>query len=117
MTGARSLVTMKQVGLNVATDPLMSLAYLGVEGGMVVLVADDPHRAEWQYGLGVAAGVVGLIGATTVDLAHVTAERVPSLTAGISIFAAALAFLYAWKNKLNVVVVILAAGLVGWLVF
>lgn len=62
---------------------------------------------------GVAAGVVGLIGATTIDLAQVTAERVPSLTVGMSIFAAALAFLYAWKNKLNVVVVILAAGLTG----
>ena len=40
--GARTLVTMKQVGLNVASDPLMSLAYIGVKGGMVVLVADDP---------------------------------------------------------------------------
>jgi chromate transporter len=57
--------------------------------------------------------VVGLIGATTIDLAQVTAERVPSLTVGMSIFAAGLAFLYAWKNKLNVVVVILAAGLAG----
>ena len=62
---------------------------------------------------GVAAGVVGLIGATTLDLAQVTAERVPSLAMGMSIFAAGLAFLYAWKNKLNVVVVILAAGLTG----
>ncbi len=41
-SGARALVTMKQVGLNVASDPLMSLAYIGVKGGMVVLVADDP---------------------------------------------------------------------------
>ena len=40
--GARTLVTMKQVGLNVASDPLMSLSYIGVKGGMVVLVADDP---------------------------------------------------------------------------
>ncbi len=40
--GARSLVTMKQVGLNVASDPLMSLVYIGVKGGMVILVADDP---------------------------------------------------------------------------
>ena len=40
--GARSLVTMKQVGLNVAADPLMSLAYIGVKGGLVMLVADDP---------------------------------------------------------------------------
>ena len=34
--GARTMVTMKQVGLNVAADPLMSLAYVGVKGGMVV---------------------------------------------------------------------------------
>lgn len=41
-SGARSMVTMKQVGLNVAADPLMSLSYVGIEGGMVVVVADDP---------------------------------------------------------------------------
>lgn len=41
-TGARSLVTMKQVGLNVASDPLLSLSYIGVKGGMVILVGDDP---------------------------------------------------------------------------
>ncbi len=40
--GARTLVTMKQVGLNVASDPLMSLAYVGVKGGMVIVSADDP---------------------------------------------------------------------------
>ncbi len=48
MAGARSMVTMKQVGLNVAADPLMSLAYLGVEGGMVVVVADDPGPISSQ---------------------------------------------------------------------
>lgn len=42
MTGVRSVVTMKHVGVNVAADPLMTLAYMGVEGGMVILVADDP---------------------------------------------------------------------------
>jgi indolepyruvate ferredoxin oxidoreductase, alpha subunit len=41
-SGARVMVTMKQVGLNVASDPLMSLSYIGTKGGMVVLVADDP---------------------------------------------------------------------------
>lgn len=46
--GARSLVTMKQVGLNVASDPLMSLSYVGVKGGMVVLVADDPGPISSQ---------------------------------------------------------------------
>lgn len=46
--GARTLVTMKQVGLNVASDPLMSLAYVGVKGGMVILVADDPGPISSQ---------------------------------------------------------------------
>ncbi len=47
-TGARSMVTMKQVGLNVASDPLMSLEYIGVKGGMVILVADDPGPVSSQ---------------------------------------------------------------------
>lgn len=47
-TGARTMVTMKQVGLNVAADPLMSLEYIGVKGGMVILVADDPGPISSQ---------------------------------------------------------------------
>ena len=47
-SGARSMVTMKQVGLNVASDPLMSLAYIGVKGGMVIMVADDPGPISSQ---------------------------------------------------------------------
>ena len=46
--GARTLVTMKQVGLNVASDPLMSLAYVGVKGGMVIVAADDPGPISSQ---------------------------------------------------------------------
>ena len=47
-SGARALVTMKQVGLNVAADPLMSLPYVGVSGGLVLLVADDPAPMSSQ---------------------------------------------------------------------
>lgn len=47
-SGARTMVTMKQVGLNVASDPLMSLAYIGVKGGMVIVVADDPGPISSQ---------------------------------------------------------------------
>lgn len=47
-SGARALVTMKQVGLNVAADPLMSLAYVGVKGGLVVVSADDPGPISSQ---------------------------------------------------------------------
>ena len=47
-TGARSMVTMKQVGLNVASDPLMNVNYVGVLGGMVIVVADDPGPISSQ---------------------------------------------------------------------
>ena len=46
--GARVMVTMKQVGLNVASDPLMCVEYIGVKGGMVILVADDPGPISSQ---------------------------------------------------------------------
>jgi indolepyruvate ferredoxin oxidoreductase alpha subunit len=41
-TGKRAAVAMKQVGLNVATDPLMSAAYIGTIGGFVIISCDDP---------------------------------------------------------------------------
>ena len=41
-TGKRAAVAMKQVGLNVATDPLMSSAYIGTIGGFVIFSCDDP---------------------------------------------------------------------------
>ena len=46
--GVRSFVFMKHVGLNVAADPLMTLAYAGVEGGMLVMTADDPSAHSSQ---------------------------------------------------------------------
>lgn len=46
--GVRTLVTMKHVGLNVAADPLMTLAYTGVAGGLVLVVADDPGMHSSQ---------------------------------------------------------------------
>ena len=42
ISGVRSFCTMKMVGLNVAADPLYSFSYIGVNGGMVMVVADDP---------------------------------------------------------------------------
>lgn len=47
-SGARSLVTMKQMGLNVASDPVMCVNYIGVKGGMVIYVADDPGPISSQ---------------------------------------------------------------------
>ena len=48
LTGARSIVTMKHVGLNVAADPLLTFAYIGAVGGLVVCVADDPGMHSSQ---------------------------------------------------------------------
>ena len=48
ISGVRSLACMKHVGLNVASDPLYTLAYTGVNGGLVIVVADDPGIASSQ---------------------------------------------------------------------
>jgi indolepyruvate ferredoxin oxidoreductase, alpha subunit len=49
-TGKRTAVIMKQVGLNVAADPMMSSAYTGVKGGFVIICADDPgpHSSQTE---------------------------------------------------------------------
>jgi indolepyruvate ferredoxin oxidoreductase alpha subunit len=49
-TGLRTAVSMKQVGLNVASDPLMSAAYMGIKGGFIVISADDPgpHSSQTE---------------------------------------------------------------------
>ena len=46
--GARTLVAMKHVGVNVAADPLFTLAYTGVNGGLVFVSADDPGMHSSQ---------------------------------------------------------------------
>ena len=48
ISGVRSMCVMKHVGLNVAADVLMTLAYVGVKAGMVVLTADDPFMFSSQ---------------------------------------------------------------------
>ncbi|MBA3009612.1 MAG: indolepyruvate ferredoxin oxidoreductase subunit alpha [Proteobacteria bacterium] len=47
-SGLRTFCMMKHVGVNVAADPLMTLAYVGVTGGMVILSADDPAMFSSQ---------------------------------------------------------------------
>ena len=66
---------------------------------------------------GVAAGVIGFIGATTIELAVALSGRLPSLPLAAAIFAAALALLYLWKSKLNLAAAIVLsaiAGLLAW---
>lgn len=74
-------------------------------------VVEDPrlhHLLE-----GVAAGVVGLIAVTALQLGWNVARSVPSLAIGATIFALSLAILYWWKSKLNVLAVVIGASLLG----
>src|SRR4030066_1780913 len=48
LAGGRAIPCMKHVGLNVAADPLMTIAYTGVKGGFVIVVADDPSQHSSQ---------------------------------------------------------------------
>ncbi len=48
LAGARTLVTMKHVGLNVASDPLFTASYVGLRGGLVIACADDPGMHSSQ---------------------------------------------------------------------
>jgi chromate transporter len=63
---------------------------------------------------GVAAGVVGFIVATTLQLAAALAARVPSLPAALLIFAGALALLYLWRSRLNLAAAIVLSGIAGY---
>ena len=62
---------------------------------------------------GVAAGVVGLIAVTVLQLGSSVAMSVPSLTLGVAVFLASLAVLYLWKSKLNVLAVVVGSALLG----
>lgn len=48
IAGARTMASMKHVGLNVAADPIFTYAYTGVNGGMVLITADEPGMHSSQ---------------------------------------------------------------------
>jgi chromate transporter len=66
---------------------------------------------------GVAAGVIGLIAVTAVQLALGVSRSVPSIIMGTAIFAAGLALLYLWRSKLAVPAVVLGSAVAGVLAF
>jgi chromate transporter len=66
---------------------------------------------------GVAAGVVGLIAVTAIQLGWNVSRSVPTLAFGAAIFVAALALLYRWRSKLAVPVVVLGSAAAGAVVF
>ncbi len=78
-------------------------------------VVDDQRIHRFLEG--VAAAVVGLIAATTVEIALAVANSVPSLPIAALIFAGSLALLYRWRSKLNVLAVIPLSAAAGLLAF
>jgi chromate transporter len=75
------------------------------------------HKKLHAFLAGVAAGVVGLIAMTLLDLGRAGVERSPNLLVTLVIFVTALAILYDWKSKLATPVVLAIGAAVGvaWL--
>jgi len=71
------------------------------------------HRAL----AGVAAGVVGIIAVTAIQLGAVVAGRVPSIALGVVLFAACVSVLIAWRSRWATPAVVAAGTLAGWLLF
>ena len=71
------------------------------------------HKRLQLFLAGVAAGVVGLIVVTVIDLAQTTATRTPNPIASLLIFGVALAVMYLWKSKLATPVVLAIGAAVG----
>jgi chromate transporter len=71
------------------------------------------HKKLHAFLAGVAAGVVGLITVTLLDLGRAGIERSPDLLVSLIVFVAALAILYGWKSKLAMPVVLVIGAAVG----
>jgi chromate transporter len=78
-------------------------------------VVENPRLHRFLEG--VAAGVVGLIAVTAVQLGWGVGQKVPSVPIGIALFATSLALLYRWRSKLNVPAVVIGSGVAGALLF
>jgi chromate transporter len=86
--------------------------------GFTLLLGDRLESLVDRPGLhrvleGIAAGVVGIIAVTTLDLAVSLAERIPNLAGAAVIFLAALAVLYRWSSRAAIPAVIAGAALLG----
>lgn len=77
------------------------------------LEAIAEHKGLHDFLGGVAAGVVGLIAVTLLDLARAAVERTPNLLASTAIFVVTLAILYRWKSKLSTPVTLALGAAVG----
>jgi chromate transporter len=93
--------------------PAFAFAMLFYDRLERVIEEDRLHR----FLEGVAAGVVGLIAVTAIQLGWNVGRSVPSLPFAAVIFTIALAVLYLWRSKLNVPVIVLGSAAVGAILF
>lgn len=77
------------------------------------LEAIAEHKRLQMFLGGVAAGVVGLIAVTLLDLAQTAIVRTPNLMVSVIIAAVALTIMYGWKNKLNTLLVLALGAVAG----
>jgi chromate transporter len=84
-------------------------------GDRIERVVDNPAL----HGIleGVAAGVVGLIAVTALQLGDAVVSRLPALAPGLLIFGASLGVLFVWKSRAAVPLTLAAAALAGWFAF
>ena len=94
---------------------LPAFSFAMVLGDRIERVVDNPalHRLLE----GVAAGVVGLIAVTALQLGGAVVTRLPALLPGLLIFGASLAVLFLWRSRAAVPLTIAGAALAGWLAF
>jgi chromate transporter len=93
--------------------PAFAFALLYYDRLELVIEDDRLHR----FLEGVAAGVVGLIAVTAIQLGSNVGRTVPSLPFAAAIFTIALAVLYLWRSKLNVPVIVLGSAVAGAMLF
>jgi chromate transporter len=94
---------------------LPAFSFALVLGDRIERIVDNPalHRLLE----GVAAGVVGLIAVTALQLAGAVVSRLPALLPGVAIFCVSLALLFVWRSRAAVPLTIAGAAIAGWLAF
>lgn len=92
-----------------------AFAFAMLLGDRIEAVLDRPGLHRFLEGI--AAGVVGIIVVTAMELGGAVVGRLPALLPGAAIFAGALLVLFRWQARLAVPVVLAAAGVAGWLAF
>ena len=94
---------------------LPAFSFAVILGDRIERVVDNP--ALHVILAGVAAGVVGLIVVTALQLGGAVVTRLPAVPPGLAIFGASLALLFLWRSRAAVPLTIAGAALAGWLAF